>query len=137
MDWQGGILVQDILLWDRSFVRDGVTENEIRAVVAEEHVLPAKRKRRLAVYEDNQGRLRVKAYQGHGEDIGASIDDSQALREINSVSELERPGYMCCLNKELGVGPVSANQPTTADTAAASSVGHNCSAASFDRPFKC
>ena len=96
MDWQGGILVQDILLWDRSFVRDGVTENEIRAVVAEEHVLPSKRKKRLAVYEDNWGRLRVKAYQGHGEDVGTSIDDSQTLREIKSASELEQRGYMCC-----------------------------------------
>ena len=96
MDWQGGILVQDILLWDRFFIRDRVTVNEIRTVVAEEHVVAAKRKRRLAVYEDNCGRLRVKAHQGHGEDVGTSIDDSKALREIKSASELEQLGYMCC-----------------------------------------
>ena len=96
MDRQGGILIQDILLWHRSFVRDGITENEIRAVVAEEHLLPTKRKQRLAVYNDDQGRLRVKAYQGHSEDVGASIDDSQAFFEIKNARDLEQLGYICC-----------------------------------------
>ena len=90
MDTQGGIRVQDICRRHSFFSRNGITENHIKAIVAGEHEI------RHAVYMDNKGCLRIKAHQGHSEEVGANIDDAQALLEIRSADDMVRRGYVCC-----------------------------------------
>ena len=88
MDSLGGIRVHDILHWHPQVRRQKITEDDIKGIVAEEH--------RLAVYVDNEGCLCIKATQGHGEDVGVSIDDGRALYEIQSMDDVVGRGYVCC-----------------------------------------
>ena len=90
MDTQGGIRVQDICCRHPFFSRNRIAENHIKAIVAGEHEI------RHAVYMDNKGCLRIKAHQGHSEEVVANMDAARLLFEIRSADDIMRWGYVCC-----------------------------------------
>lgn len=91
MDNVGGILVSD-MLWYHSQLRNmKITPEEIKQVVDEVHVHLLERKARFAYYNDQDGRLRVRAHQGHSATLGRNIDDQHVLTKVVSSSNI-----ICC-----------------------------------------
>ena len=88
IDRLGGIRSWNILA-QPEFRRARYTKDQLMDLVRRDD------KNRFTSYQDAEGHLRVRAYQGHHQSVGARIDDCQALRKIESADELDRKGFAC------------------------------------------
>ena len=91
VDEHGGILVSEVLYYEEKLKKMRVTEAEIRDAVDEKYLAVSNRKRRLNLYTDDRGHLRVKAHQGHSASMGSRIDDDVAMSPVQYSNNI-----VCC-----------------------------------------
>ena len=91
MDEIGGILVRDVLHYNRRFRREGITEDDVRRAVTEEHIPVFERRYRLKLYVDDNNLERVRALHGHDKEVGAAITDEAAFTQMSYANRV-----VCC-----------------------------------------